>query len=111
MKYVCFECDESQTKSPRCLSCGGSCEIIGRSRSAKMPGSKEERPMTTGAVARLAGLTVCHVWHCIKRGKLRAFQMDERGWHYCWRRDVDAWLERRELRRARLAEKKRNVNE
>ena len=70
-----------------------------------------EKPLTTGKVAAIAGISYSQVWVCIKKGQLKAFQMDERGWHYVWRKDLNEWLKARERRRLELEEKKRRRND
>ena len=59
--------------------------------------------MRTSQVARIAGISQAQVWHCLKTGKLKGFQSEERGWFYVWPADVQVWLEARARRQADLA--------
>ena len=48
--------------------------------------------ITTGRLARLAGYHPGSVWMHIKKGKLDAFNFEERGWHYIHRDEAYRWL-------------------
>tara|TARA_R110000824_G_scaffold326781_2_gene513726 strand:+ start:607 stop:873 length:267 start_codon:yes stop_codon:yes gene_type:complete len=84
MKYMCFKCNLTQTKSQTCPNCGSKCQI-----------QQRQKPYTTGQLAKLAGVHYRTVWLQVHLGKLESIQFEERGWHYIDRDVAHAWIESR----------------
>ena len=47
--------------------------------------------ITTGKLAKLGGYHPGSVWQHIQKGKLDAFNFEERGWYYIHRDEADRW--------------------